>query len=202
MNSSLVLDSIKGLTDEENGVQLMKPMPQLDELMKKSVTKNMFGTKMRSVIKKCNPEGIKAIVDQQFAIGKLILGHGLCPILEPEVDIKSPEKEAIEDILKEELLKGLNALDESQNIMIKLSLPTKVNLYKELTSHPRCVRLVALSGGYSRDEANQILSQQEGMIASFSRALLEGLAYEQDQADFDKTLAATVESIYVASKTP
>ncbi|KAG7338566.1 fructose-bisphosphate aldolase [Nitzschia inconspicua] len=192
----------KGLASLENGVQLMKPMPQLDGLLKKSVQKNMFGTKMRSVIQQANPDGIKAVVDQQFEIGKQILASGLCPILEPEVDINSPDKETIEDLLKTEMLKGLDSLDETQNVMIKLSLPTKVNHYKELIAHPRCVRVVALSGGYPRDEANEILSKQEGMIASFSRALLEGLAYEQDQADFDKTLAETVDSIYQASKAP
>ena len=190
----------KGLAAEEDGVQLMKPMPQLDELLKKSVAKNMFGTKMRSVIKSANVDGIKAVVDQQFAVGKQIIAAGLCPILEPEVDITSSEKEAIEDIVKAELLKGLDALDESENVMIKLSLPTKVNLYKEVIAHPRCVRLVALSGGYSREEANEILSKQEGMIASFSRAMLEGLSYEQSQEDFDKTIGATIESIYQASK--
>ena len=192
----------KGLAEEANGVQLMKPMPQLDELMKKAVGKNMFGTKMRSVIHKCNPEGIKAIVDQQFEVGKQIIGHGLCPILEPEVTITSPDKEAIEDVLVAEMLKGLDALSEDQNVMIKLSLPTKVNLYKPLIDHPRCVRVVALSGGYSREEANEILSKQEGMIASFSRAILEGLSYTQSQEDFDKTMAASVESIYAASKAP
>jgi len=192
----------KGLAPEENGVQLMKPMPGLDDLLKKSVSKNMFGTKMRSVIKSCNPEGIAANVEQQFTVGKQIIAAGLCPILEPEVDITSPEKEAIEDILKTELLKGLDALDENQNIMIKLSLPTKVNHYKEIVDHPRCVRLVALSGGYSRDEANEILSKQEGMIASFSRALAEGLTYAQTDDEFNQTLKASVETIYAASKAP
>jgi fructose-bisphosphate aldolase class I len=189
----------KGLAPEENGVQLMKPMPALDALLTKSKAKSMFGTKMRSVIKKNDATGIKAIVDQQFEVGKQILAAGLCPILEPEVDITSSDKEAIEDALKAELLKGLDALDETQNIMIKLSLPTKVNHYAEIISHPRCVKLVALSGGYSREEANQILSLQKGMIASFSRALLEGLAYKQSPEDFDKTLAATVQDIYEAS---
>ena len=192
----------KGLADLENGVQLMKPMPQLDNLLKKSVSKHMFGTKMRSVIKLANAEGIKAIVDQQFAVGKQIIAAGLCPILEPEVDITSAEKEGIEDILKAELLKGLDALGETENVMIKLSLPTKVNLYKEVIAHPRCVRVVALSGGYPRDKANEILSKQEGMIASFSRALMEDLAYEQEQSDFDKTLDLAVDSIYQASKAP
>jgi len=192
----------KGLAEEKDGVQLMKPIPGLDELLKKSVSKNMFGTKMRSVIKTANIDGIKAIVDQQFEVGKQIIEAGLCPILEPEVDITSPEKEKIEDILKEELMKGLDALSDTENVMIKLSLPTKVNLYKELIDHPRCVRVVALSGGYSREEANEILAKQEGMIASFSRAMLEGLSYGQSQEDFDKTIAATIDSIYKASKAP
>lgn len=192
----------KGLEAEANGVQLMKPIPQLDDLLKKSVSKNMFGTKMRSVIKKANPEGIKQIVHQQFKVGKQIVDAGLCPILEPEVDITSPDKEEIEDLLKVELLKGLDALPETENVMLKLSLPTKVNHYKDLIDHPRCVRLVALSGGYSRQEANEILSKQEGMIASFSRAILEGLTYAQSQADFDKTMAATVDCVYQASKSP
>lgn len=192
----------KGLADLENGVQLMKPIPQLDELLKKSVSKNMFGTKMRSVIKLANKEGIKSIVDQQFAVGKQILDAGLCPILEPEVDITSADKEEIEDLLKVELLKGLDKLAPTDNVMIKLSLPTKVNLYKELIDHPRCVRVVALSGGYPREEANDILSKQEGMIASFSRAILEGLSYTQDDSSFDSTMAATVDSIYQASKAP
>merc|ERR1712087_167954 len=177
-------------------------IPGLDELLKKSVSKNMFGTKMRSVIKKANAEGIKDIVNQQFDIGKQILAAGLCPILEPEVDITSPDKEAIEDLLKTELLKGLDALPASDNVMLKLSLPTKVNQYKELVDHPRCVRVVALSRGYSREEANKILSKQEGMIASFSRAILEGLTYGQSEADFDKTMAATVSAVYEASKAP
>jgi len=191
----------KGLADEVDGVQVMKPMPQLDELLKKSKSKNMFGTKMRSVIKKANKGGITKVVDQQFEVGQQILDAGLCPILEPEVDITSPDKEAIEDILKEELIKGLDALKPCCNVMIKLSLPTKVNLYKEVIDHPRCVRLVALSGGYPREEANDILSKQEGMIASFSRAILEGLQYGQTAEEFDSTMAATVDSIYQASRT-
>lgn len=192
----------KGLADEANGVQLMKPIPQLDELLKKSVSKNMFGTKMRSVIKKANTVGIQAIVKQQFTVGKQIVAAGLCPILEPEVDITSPEKEAIEDMLKDELLKELDSLPETTNVMLKLSLPAKVNLYKELIAHPRCVRVVALSGGYSREEANAILSKQDGMIASFSRAILEGLTYGQSQVDFDKTMAVTVDCVFQASKAP
>lgn len=193
----------KGLADEADGVQLMKPMPQLDELLKKAVSKNMFGTKMRSVIKSSkSPDGIQAIVDQQFKVGQQIIDAGLCPILEPEVDINASDKDAIEDILLEKMLKGLDSLPETSNVMIKLSIPTKVDLYKPLADHPRCVRLVALSGGYSRDEANELLSKQTSMIASFSRALAEGLSYGQSQDDFDATMAATVESIYQASKDP
>lgn len=192
----------KGLADEADGVQLMKPIPGLDELLKKSASKNMFGTKMRSVIKKANADGVKAIVAQQFTVGKQIVAAGLCPILEPEVDITSPEKETIEDMLKAEILKELDALPGTTNIMLKLSLPTKVNLYKELVDHPRVVRVVALSGGYSREKANEILSKQDGMIASFSRAILEGLSYEQSKEDFDKTMAETVDCVYQASKAP
>ena len=177
----------------------MKPMPQLQELLEKAKAHSMFGTKMRSVIKKADPEGIKAVVAQQFEVGKQIIAAGLCPIIEPEVDIHSADKESIEEILKKELMDHLNQLDSTENVMLKLSLPTRVNHYKELMDHPRCVRVVALSGGYSRDEANEILSKQAGMIASFSRALLEGLAYEQSDSDFDNVLAGTVDAIYNAS---
>jgi fructose-bisphosphate aldolase class I len=190
----------KGLAEESDGVQLMKPMPQLGDLLKKSKEKNVFGTKMRSVIKFANEKGIKAIVDQQFEIGKQIIAAGLCPILEPEVDINSPDKEQIEDILKAEILKHLDALHVSEKVMLKLTLPNKVNHYKECVDHPKCVRVAALSGGYSRQQANEILAKQKGMIASFSRALVEGLAYEQSQDDFDKTLASSIDSIYQASK--
>jgi fructose-bisphosphate aldolase class I len=193
----------QGLAAEADGVQLMKPMPQLDKLLTKSVAKNMFGTKMRSVIKSAaHPEAIQAVVDQQFEIGKQIIAAGLCPILEPEVEIKASDKEDIEDILLAAMIKGLDDLPETSNVMIKLTLPTKVNHYKPLVDHPRCVRLVALSGGYARDEANEILAKQEGMIASFSRALAEGLSYHQSHEDFDNTMAANVESIFQASKAP
>eukprot|EP00977_Amphora_coffeiformis_P006108 scaffold1323_cov160-Amphora_coffeaeformis.AAC.13 len=190
----------KGLEAGADGVQLMKPMPQLGELLKKAKAKQMFGTKMRSVIKEANAVGIQKIVDQQFEVGKQIIDAGLVPILEPEVDITSPDKEAIEDILKEKLLKGLNNLRDTDKIMIKLSIPNKVNLYKELINHPKCVRLVALSGGYSKDEANKLLAKQTGMVASFSRALAEGLSYGQSQAAFDKVLSDTIVSVYEASK--
>jgi fructose-bisphosphate aldolase, class I len=189
----------KGLADEVNGVQLMKDMPQLDELLSKAKLAGMYGTKMRSVIQSANEIGIEAIVTQQFKIGKQILAHGLIPIIEPEVNIHSPTKSECEDILKKHLLASLDALSEDQNVMLKVSLPTKINHYQECIDHPRCVRVVALSGGYSREKANEILAQQNGMIASFSRAILEGLNYNQSAAEFDTTLAATVDSIFTAS---
>mmetsp|Transcript_744 Transcript_744/g.1739 ORF Transcript_744/g.1739 Transcript_744/m.1739 type:complete len:316 (+) Transcript_744:158-1105(+) len=193
----------KGLTEGKDGVQLMKPMPQLDDLLKKAKSKQMFGTKMRSVIKSSkSPDMIQAVVDQQFEVGKQIIDAGLCPILEPEVDINSDDKSTIEDILLTKMLKGLDELPDTSNVMIKLSIPTKVDLYKPLADHPRCVRLVALSGGYSRDEANLLLSKQTNMIASFSRALAEGLSYGQTPKEFDTTMSDNVESIYVASKDP
>ena len=190
----------KGLAAEENGVQLMKPMPKLDELLKRSKGKNMFGTKMRSVIKKANPDGIKAIVDQQFEIGKQIIKAGLIPIIEPEVDINSPEKEKCEDMLKANILAHLDKLGEDEKVMLKLSLPTKQNHYKECIDHPKCIRVVALSGGYERAQANEILSKQHGMIASFSRALTEGLSDNMSADEFDQKLDEAVTSIYEASK--
>lgn len=189
----------KGLAAEENGVQLMKPIPGLDDLMKRAKAKNIFGTKMRSNINSANEEGIKAVVAQQFEVGKQIIGHGLVPILEPEVNIKSADKAESEAILKKYLLEGLDALAEDQLVMLKLSLPTEVNHYKECIDHPRCICVVALSGGYSREEANEILAKQTGMIASFSRALSEGLSHQQSQDDFDATLATAVDSICKAS---
>jgi fructose-bisphosphate aldolase, class I len=190
----------KGLADEADGVQLMKPIPGLDELLARGKAKGMFGTKMRSVILKANTEGIKAIVDQQFEVGMQIVGHGLVPIIEPEVDIKSPDKEKCEAILKQELLAHLDKLKDGQEVMLKLSLPTVVNHYKELVDHPKCIRVVALSGGYGRAEANEILSKQTGMIASFSRALSEGLSYGQTDEEFNKTLDETIQGIFDASK--
>jgi len=189
----------KGLAAEENGCQVMKPMPTLDELLKRAKGKGVFGTKMRSVIKAANEEGIKKVVEQQFEVGKQIIGHGLVPIIEPEVDITSPDKVKIEEILKKELLAGLDALDEKQNVMLKLSIPTGENFYSELIAHPRCVRLVALSGGYPRDEANALLKKQEGMIASFSRALSEGLKHQLTEEEFNSTIDASIQSIYEAS---
>lgn len=190
----------KGLADEENGVQLMKPMPQLDELCSRAVSKGVFGTKMRSNINAANIKGIAANVAQQFEIGLQILAHDLMPILEPEVNIKMADKAEAEDILRDEILKQLDALPEGKQVMLKLSIPTNPNQYKPLIDHPSVVRVVALSGGYSREEANTKLAQNSGMIASFSRALTEGLSAQQADADFDGMLADTIESIYQASK--
>jgi fructose-bisphosphate aldolase class I len=190
----------KGLANEENGVQLMKPISGLDELLKRAKGKGFFGTKMRSVVNSANEEGIKAIVEQQFEIGKQIIGHGLVPIIEPEVNIKAPDKEKCEDILKKYIMEQLNKLNKEQLVMLKLTLPTKTNFYKECINHSNCIRVVALSGGYSRAEANEILAKQTGMIASFSRALLEGLFHDMSDDDFDKTLGDAINSIYEASK--
>lgn len=189
-----------GLDEEMDGIQLMKPMPSLDELLIRAKSMGIYGTKMRSVIKFANPDGIRAIVKQQFDIGKQILGHGLVPIIEPEVDIHSPEKEACEEILKAEILEQLNALDDHQNIILKLTLPSKVNHYKDCVDHPNCKRVLALSGGYSREKANAILAQQTGMIGSFSRALSEGLNHSQTDETFDNVLAESISSIFEASK--
>lgn len=190
----------KGLADEANGVQLMKPMPDLDSLLERAVAKGIFGTKMRSVIHAANPAGIAAIVAQQFDVGRQILGHGLMPIIEPEVTITIADKAEAEDILLAEITKQLDALGEDKQVMLKLSLPTKANQYKSLVEHPRVMRVVALSGGYSRTDACDKLAQNTGMIASFSRALTEGLSAQQSDADFNATLAATIDSICEASK--
>jgi len=191
----------KGLADEKEGVQLMKPMPGLDALLKKAKAKNVFGTKMRSVIKQANAAGIEAVVKQQFEIGKQILAAGLIPIIEPEVDIKTPNKDKAEDLLKAALLKELNALKPDQRVMLKLTIPTKDDLYVDLIKHKNVLRVVALSGGYSRAEANEKLARNHGMTASFSRALAEGLTAQQSDAEFNKALDASVESIYRASIT-
>jgi fructose-bisphosphate aldolase class I len=191
----------KGLAPLENGVQVMKPMPALDDLLKRGKEKGIFGTKMRSLIKEYNEEGIQAIVDQQFEIGNQILAAGLIPILEPEVDITSPDKAKIEAFLKEKLVEGFDSkITEGKAVMIKLSIPTEVNLYKDLVDHPNCVRVVALSGGYPRDEANELLTKQEGMIASFSRALAEGLNDKMTDAEWDECLDKSIASIFEASK--
>lgn len=190
----------KGLEDEENGVQLMKPMPHLDEILHECQNYGIFGTKMRSVIKTANPNGIKAIVKQQFEIGKQILAAGLVPIIEPEVDIHSPSKQESEDLLKIELLKHLDSLQDDQNVILKLSIPSLPDFYKECMEHPRCLRVVALSGGYTRDDAIRLLALQPRMIASFSRALTESLYYNLSDEEFDQVLDATIERIYQASK--
>lgn len=189
----------KGLADEEDGVQLMKPMPELDALCARAVAKGIFGTKMRSVISAANAEGIARVVDQQFEIGNQILSHGLIPIIEPEVTISIADKAEAEDLLRDAILARLDALPEGTQVMLKVTLPEVDNQYKVLVDHPAVMRVVALSGGYARDEANERLSRQTGMIASFSRALTEGLSAQQSDAEFDATLAETIKGIYAAS---
>lgn len=189
----------KGLAAEENEVQIMKPIDGLDELLKRAVARNVFGTKMRSVIKGANVEGIKAVIDQQFEVGQQIFDAGLIPIIEPEVDLNSQTKAEAESIMKEEILKHLNALEGDTEVMLKVTIPTVDNFYKELIDHPRVIRVVALSGGYERLDANRRLANNEGLIASFSRALSEGLSADQSDEDFNKVMAETVEGIYEAS---
>lgn len=191
----------KGLAEEEGGVQLMKPIPNLDELLKRAVERKVFGTKMRSVIKEANAEGIKQVVAQQFEVGKQIIAAGLVPIIEPEVDIHSADKEKIEALLKEEILKELDDLSEDQPVMLKLSIPTVDNFYKELIEHPRVVRVVALSGGYTRKEANEKLARNNGLIASFSRGLSEGVSADQSDDEFNEGIADSIRTIYEASIT-
>lgn len=189
----------KGLADLENGVKIMNPMPDLDHLLERAVKKGIFGTKMRSVIDAANPEGIAAVVQQQFDVGKQILSHGLMPIIEPEVTITIADKAEAEDILLAEITKQLDALPEGTQVMLKLSLPTKPNQYKSLVDHPATLRVVALSGGYSREEANAKLAQNTGMIASFSRGLTQGLSAKQTDAEFDAMLAESITTICDAS---
>ena len=196
-----ILKVDKGLENEANGVQLMKPMPDLDKLLARARAKGIFGTKMRSVIKQADAAGIQAVVDQQFQVGRQIIAAGLVPIIEPEVDIKCPDKAAAEDLLKAAILRALDQLPEGQLVMLKLTIPTRDNLYAECIAHPRVLKVVALSGGYSRVEANQRLARQHGMVASFSRALTEGLTAQQSDAEFDRALDEAIESIYRASKT-
>ena len=191
----------KGLADEQNGVQLMKPMPGLDDLLKRAKSKNIFGTKERSVIKQANADGIGAIVTQQFEVADQVLAAGLVPIIEPEVDIHCPDKAEAEGMLKAAILKRLDEVPEGRLVMLKLTIPDEDNLYRECIEHPKVLKVVALSGGYSRDEANERLARQNGMIASFSRALLEGLSAQQTDEEFDATLDATIQGIYDASKT-
>jgi len=189
----------KGLEAEENGVQLMKPIPGLSDLLDRAVAHGIFGTKERSVISAANAEGIEAIVAQQFELGQEVLAKGLVPILEPEVTISIPDKAEAEDMLLASIQRHLDTLD--QPVMLKLSLPTKANLYAPLIAHPKVLRVVALSGGYARDEANAKLAENHGMIASFSRALTEGLSAQQSDEAFNATIAATIDGIYAASIT-
>jgi fructose-bisphosphate aldolase class I len=191
----------KGLADESNGVQIMKPMPELDALLQKARQKNIFGTKMRSVIKAANADGVNAVVSQQFEIGRQIIDAGLVPIIEPEVDINSPQKAASEELLEPSLLKHLDQLGEGQLVMLKLTLPEEDNFYASCVQHPNVLKVVALSGGYSRQEANQRLGRQNGMVASFSRALSEGLSAQQSDEEFNSVLDASIESIFQASST-
>jgi fructose-bisphosphate aldolase class I len=191
----------KGLADAKDGVKLMKPMPDLDALLDRAVKKGVFGTKMRSVIDAADPKGIAAIVKQQFEVGNQILSHGLVPIIEPEVTISIADKAEAEDILLAEIKKNLDSVPAGKQIMLKLTLPTKANLYKPLIDDPRVMRVVALSGGYSREEANEKLAENKGMIASFSRALTEGLSAQQSDKEFDAKLAEAIDSIFEASRT-
>ena len=196
-----ILKVDKGLEQEEAGVQIMKPMPVLEELLERAKERHIFGTKMRSVIKLANEEGIREIVDQQFVVGMQIAKKGLVPILEPEVDIHSPEKEKAEKILKGEILRYLEKIPADVRLMFKLTLPTKNGYYSDLLEDPKVVRIVALSGGYTRDEANVLLSKNPGVVASFSRALTQGLRADQTQEEFDRMLAESIQEIYDASIT-
>ena len=191
----------KGLADDADGVQLMKPMPELDALLAKGVSKGIFGTKMRSVIKEANKACIDAVVAQQFAVGRQILAAGLVPIIEPEVDINSATKKEAEVFLKAALLAELNAQPADQPVMLKLTLPAVYDFYQELVKHPSVLRVVALYGGYSREESNQRLSRNHGVIASFSRALTEGLSAKQSETEFNATLDSTIKGIFDASRT-
>lgn len=190
----------QGLQEAKDGVKLMKPMPGLDALLSRAAAKGIFGTKERSVIDAANPTGIAAIVAQQFEVGRQVLAHGLMPILEPEVTISIPDKAEAEAILLAEILKHLDTLPAGKQVMLKLTLPTKANLYKPLVDHPRVMRVVALSGGYTRAEANAKLAENTGVIASFSRALTEGLSAQQSDAEFDAVLAGAIDSIFEASR--
>ncbi len=191
----------KGLAEESDGVQLMKPIPELDSLLTRAIGHGVFGTKMRSVINLANPSGIDAVISQQFDIAQQILSAGLVPIIEPEISIHSAQKSQAESIMKEAILKGLGALTGSDQIMLKLTLPDLDDFYSDLIEHPRVLRVVALSGGYTRAEANTRLARNHGLIASFSRALTEGLTAQQDDATFDAALDASIESIFEASIT-
>ena len=191
----------KGLAPEEDGAQVMKPMPELDSLLARAKENGVFGTKMRSVIKLANPDGVKAVVDQQFEIGRHIVEAGLVPIIEPEVDIHSPEKEQAEALLKDAMLAHLDALGPGQKVMLKLTLPERENFYAECVNHPNVLRVAALSGGYTREEANTRMTRNHGVIASFSRALTEGLTAQQTDDKFNAMLDSSIASIFEASKT-
>ena len=191
----------KGLADEQQGVQLMKPIDGLGSLLDKALGKRIFGTKMRSVIKSADEDGINAVVDQQFEIGNEILQAGLMPIIEPEVDINSPEKSACEGLMRDAILRNLELLSEGEKVMLKLTLPEEDNFYSGLVESEKILRVVALSGGYSREEANARMSRNSGVVASFSRALTEGLSAQQSQSEFDSLLNSSIQSIFDASNT-
>lgn len=194
-----ILKIDQGLMPEKNGTQLMKEMTKLKDLLDLAKENGIFGTKARSVIKRADKEGIRANVEQQFTVGRTVLKEGLHPILEPEVDIKCPNKAEAELILKEVLLENLNKLNSDEKVMLKLTLPTNENLYKEVIAHPNVLRVVALSGGYTREEANKLLSKNENVVASFSRALMEGLHFDDSAELWDAKLDASIDSIYSAS---
>jgi fructose-bisphosphate aldolase, class I len=191
----------KGLADVADGAQLMKPIPGLRELCERAVGLGVFGTKMRSVVQLANEAGVNAVVDQQFEVAKEILDAGLVPIIEPEVDIHSPEKQDAERLLLDRIMQHVDQLNDDQPVMLKLTIPTVDDFYADLIAHPKVLRIVALSGGYPRDEANERLARQHGMIASFSRALTEGLSAHQSDDEFNATLASTIDAIYAASNT-
>ena len=196
-----ILKVDQGLADEADGVQLMKPMPKLGPLLEKAVGKRIFGTKMRSVIKVANAGGIEKVVAQQFEVGKQIVASGLVPIIEPEVDIQCPEKAKAESLLKASILQHLGRLSGNQRVLLKLTLPEQDNLYADCITHKNVLRVVALSGGYPREEANRRLARQHGMIASFSRALVEGLGAQQSDAQFDEAMDGSIQDIFEASRT-
>ncbi len=189
----------KGLEDEADGVQLMKPMPELDALLSRAKSLGVFGTKERSVVNLANPKGISAIVAQQFAVAQQVLGHGMMPIIEPEVNIKSPERAAADAILRDEILKALDALPAGQQVMLKLSIPAQAGLFDALVDHPKVLRVVALSGGFGRAEACAELAKNRGMIASFSRALLNDLKHQMSDDEFDASLGEAIDDIHAAS---
>jgi fructose-bisphosphate aldolase class I len=191
----------KGLADEADGAQVMKPMPDLEALLARAVDKGVFGTKMRSVIKLADPAGVQAVVDQQFEVGRQILEAGLVPIIEPEVDIHSPQKAEAEGLLRDAITAQLDGLGSEHQVMLKLTLPDEDDFYRSLVEHPRILRVVALSGGYSRDDANARLARNHGVVASFSRALTEGLSAQQSDDEFDAALDASIKAIYEASLT-